>query len=142
MTTLQGEIAIRERVEKNLQRLNSLYEVLNETDKAIIRANDRDTLFRDFCRITVEKGGLILCWVGLVDRESGQVRSVAAFGVTGYLDEIRVTINDEPSGAGPTGIAIREGRLYVCNDFEKDPCTQPWREIGEKFGIKASASIA
>ena len=142
VTALQGEIAIREQAEKNLQRLNSLYEVLNETDKAIIRANDRDTLFRDFCRIAVEKGGFILCWVGIVERENGQVRSVAASGVTEYLKDIRVTVNEEPAGYGPTGIAIREGRLFVCNDFETDSCTVPWHEEGEKLGIKASASIA
>jgi PAS domain S-box-containing protein len=140
--TLLGEIADRERAEKSLQRLNSLYAVLSETNQAIVRAGDRDALFNDFCRIAVEDGGFLLAWVGLVHKSTGQLAMVAACGATGYLDDIRITRNDEPTGLGPTGISVRAGTYYVCNDFQNDPCTRPWHERGKAHGIKASASVA
>ncbi len=113
-----------------------------EIDQAIIRATDRDALFRDFCRMAVELGGFLLSWVGLLDEESGQVRNVAACGATGYLDDIRISTGEEPVGNGPTGTAIREGTYCICNDFLSDPSTQPWHESGRTHGIKASASVA
>jgi signal transduction histidine kinase/HAMP domain-containing protein len=140
--TLLEEIANRERAEGSIQRLNRLYAVLSETDQAIIRVSDRDTLFRDFCRIAVDQGGFLLAWVGLVDNASGTLNIVTSYGATGYLDGIRITTGDEPTGAGPTGIAIRKGTYCICNDFQNDPCTFPWHEQGRTYGICASASVA
>ena len=42
---------------EKLRRLNRLYTVLSQTNKAIVHAADRDSLFRDICRIAVECGG-------------------------------------------------------------------------------------
>jgi signal transduction histidine kinase len=67
---------------------------------------------------------------------------VAAHGATAYLDDLRISANEEPAGLGPTGIAVREGTYYICNDFLGDPCTRPWQARGRTHGIRASASIA
>jgi|GEM_PF-595819 len=140
--TLRHEIGERERIETNLNRLNRLYAVSIEIDQAIIRASDRASLFRDFCRIAVEQGGFLLSWVGIVDGDGGQVRRVAACGATGYLDDVEISAGEEPDGIGPTGMSIREGSYCICNDFQNDPCTRPWHEKGRIHGIKASASVA
>jgi len=140
--TLRDEIAERQRVEANLLRLNRLYTVLSETDHAIVRVTDRNSLFRDFCRIAVEDGGFLLSWMGLLDQESGRITRVAACGATGYLDGLRVSAAPEPAGTGPTGISIRQGSHYICNDFLNDPCTALWHDQGRPYGIRASASVA
>jgi len=137
---LLGENAERERAETSLRRLNRLYAVLSETNQAIVRAADRESLFRDFCRIATEQGGFLLAWVGVLG-EDGRVGMVAASGATGYLDDIRISVNHEPAGEGPTGISVREGTYYICNDFQHDPCTAPWHERGRAHGIHSSASI-
>ena len=138
---LLAEIAEREKTEQTLLRLNSLYTVLSEINQSIVRATERDALFSDICRIAVKEGGFLLSWVGLLD-EDGLLRIAASSGVAGYLDDIRVTKNAEPTGDGPTGITIREGTYYICNDFQNAPCTRPWHEKGRACGIKASASVA
>ena len=142
IVSLQVEIAEREKAEERALRLNRLYAVLSETNQAIVRTRDRDTLFNDFCRIAVQDGNFTLAWVGLVDEETGELKVVAANGATGYLEDIRITVNDEPAGLGPTGKAIREGTYYICNDFLGSPITRPWHERGRAHGIRASASIA
>jgi len=140
--TLRNEIVERRRVEVSLLRLHRLYAVLSETDQAIVRVSDRDSLFRDFCRIAVEQGGFQLAWVGMLEEGSGRVRQVAARGVTGYLDEISIQALEEPEGGGPTGMALREAGLCICNDFQNDPRTAPWHDQGRAFGIQAAASVA
>jgi PAS domain S-box-containing protein len=140
--TLLEQMAERERMEASLKRLNRLYAVQGETAQAIIRDTDRDALFHDFCRIAVEEGSFLLSWVGLVDEESGHVRMKAACGATGYLDDIRISVNEDPIGEGPTGISIREGTYCICNDFLNDSVTHPWHDRGRAYGIKASASVA
>jgi PAS domain S-box-containing protein len=140
--TLQQEIDERRRVEVSLLRLHRLYAVLSETDQAIVRVSDRDSLFRDFCRIAVEQGGFRLSWVGMLEEGSGQVRQVAACGATEYLERIRISALAGPEGSGPTGVALREGGLCICNDFQNDPRTAAWHEPGRAFGIYAAASVA
>ena len=142
VSILRDELVEQERMAVNLQRLNRLYAVLGATSQAIVRTNDRESLFRDFCRIAVEQGGFLLSWVGVLDEKNGTVRSAAAFGATGYLEDIHVSGKEEPAGTGPTGISIREGTYYICNDFLNDPCTRPWHERGRIHGIKGSASVA
>ena len=140
--TLLTEISEREKAERGLLRLNRLYAVLSETNQAIVRISDRDTLFQDFSRIAVEQGGFLLSWVGLVDEMSGKVCMLAASGATSYLDAIRTTAGEYLHGEGPTGISIRTGTHCICNDFQNDPRTRPWHERGRTHGIKASASVA
>jgi PAS domain S-box-containing protein len=139
--TLRNEIDERQRTEAKLQRLNRLQAVLSEIDQAIVRASDRQSLFHDFCRIATEQGEFLLAWVGVLD-EGGNITPVAASGATAYLEDIRIPIGEEPEGEGPTGISLREGTYYICNDFQNDPCTRPWHEKGGRHGINSSASIA
>jgi len=139
---LQLEIADREKAEQRVQRLNRLYAVLSETNHAIVRTKNQATLFDDFCRIAVKSGGFRLACVGLTDEASGEFRTVAAEGETSYLEGIRIAINDEPAGLGPTALAIREGTYCICNDFLGSPNTRPWHERGRAHGMRASASIA
>ncbi len=130
------------KTEESLLRLNRLYAVLSETGKAMVYSADRDTLFREICRVAVEHGGFLLAWIGIVDKKSGVVNPVASHGKTGYLEDIRVSINDEPAGRGPTGTAICNGSYHICNDFFSDPCTRPWNKKAQANGFKSSASIA
>jgi PAS domain S-box-containing protein len=139
---LRLEIADRKTAEERVQRLNRLYAVLSATSQAIVRTKDREALFNDFCRIAVENGSFKLAWVGLVDKENGELKVAASAGATGYLEDIRITVNQEPAGLGPTGITVRDGNYYVCNDFLGSSITRPWHERGCAHGIRASASIA
>jgi len=136
------EIKVNE-LEAAILRLNRLYVVLSSANKAIVNANDRDTLFSDICRGAVEHGGFKMVWIGLIDDESGMVRPVCWHGANnGYLDEIRITAREEPEGLGPAGSAIRDGSCHICNDFVNDPRTQIWHEKGRDSGFHSAASIA
>jgi hypothetical protein len=59
----------------------------------------------------------------------------------GCLDNIRVTVRDEPEGKGPTGSAIRKDKLQIVNDFLNNPSTSPWHKEAEKLGFNSVAAI-
>jgi CHASE3 domain sensor protein/signal transduction histidine kinase len=140
---LRVEIIERENAEESVLRLNRLYKVVSQTSLAIMRTMDRETIFEEFCRIAVDDGSFKLAWVGLVDEESGELKVAASQGATGYLDDLKIAVNDEePEDSGPTCISVREGTYYICNDFLGSPATRLWHERGRVHDIHASASIA
>ncbi|HEX9022494.1 MAG TPA: GAF domain-containing protein [Geobacteraceae bacterium] len=140
-TTL--DITAYKQAEDMIVRLNRLYSVLSGTNQVINRSSDRDTLFQDLCRVVIEHGGFRMAWIGLVDEASGMVRPVAWSGeAAGYLDDIRVSVREEPEGLGPVGTAIREGSFHICCDLMTNPRFAPWREKALRRGYRSIAAIA
>jgi len=136
------DVTKRKDAEEKLKHLNRLYAILSETNQAIARATDRDNLFQDICRIAVEHGDFRFAWIGLTDEETGVVKPIAWSGSCEYLlDNIRVTVNEEPEGMGPTGSAIRNGVLRIVSDTHTDLRTLPWQDEARKYGIRSAAAI-
>ena len=61
------DITARKASEERIRRLNRWFAVLSGINALIVRARDRDELFRGACRIAVEAGALSAAWIGLVD---------------------------------------------------------------------------
>ena len=142
LKSLQNEIAEHKTAKEKILHMNRLYAVLSATNQAIVKAADRDSLFQEICRVAVEHGGFRMAWIGLVDDESGMVQPVASFGINeGYLDDIRISVREEPDGLGPTGRAIRDGSLCIASNIMNDPRFAPWRTAAEKRGYRSTASI-
>ncbi len=125
------------------RRAARFYAALVRTAGAILRAEDRATLFDAVCRIAVEQGGVRMAWVGRVDADSRRVVPVACHGQgCGYLQESLISADAaHQEGLGPTGIALREGRSIVLNDLGAEPAFDPWREAANRHGFHASAAI-
>ena len=122
------DISERKEAASKLLHANQLLALRGQVNRAIIRAKDRRRLFQDICDAAVEAGEMRMAWVGLVDEKSRTVRPACQAGqAAGYLDHITISIDDIPSGRGPTGTAIRENRLVVSNDIRSDEKMGPWR---------------
>jgi diguanylate cyclase (GGDEF)-like protein len=141
--TLQ-DVTDQHRAENRIRNLNRVYAVLSGINSLIVRATDRDELFREACRIAVEVGQFQLAWIGIVDRSAQQIIPVASAGIPiGFLDEgqDRLSLLDnEHSRYGPSASAVRERRAFVSNDVQTDP------RIGQKDahagrGIRSLVSL-
>jgi PAS domain S-box-containing protein len=114
----------------------------SQVSRTILRSNSREELLNDVTRILVESGGFAMAFIAWHDPESQQLLPVARFGDDGgYADHIRIYTDDRPEGRGPGGTAFRAGVPYVCNDFEHDPHTMPWRTAAGVSGWLASAGL-
>ena len=128
--------------ELEIEQLNRLYLVSSQISHILLRERSRDRLLQEICRVIVELGRFKMAWIGWHDPASGRVVPAACCGDDlHYLDQIRVYADDRPEGRGPTGIAIRENRPYISNDFANDPQTSLWQELAALQGFRASASF-
>ncbi len=136
------EITGQKEMESKLMRVNRLYALLSSTNAAIVRLHSRQTLFDEICRIAVEKGEFRAAWIGMLDEETQEVKPVALYGKNeGIGTTYRIFATDAPEGQGPTGKAVRLGRLFTSSDIENDPDMVPWRTHAALNGIRSAAAI-
>lgn len=137
------DITARRAAADKIERLTHLYAALSQCNQAIVRSSSEAELFPQICRDAVQFGSFKMAWIGLVDEVSGNVLPVSSYGEgVEYLQgkQISVDVNSH-FGRGPTGTAIRENKPFWCQDFQRDPATEPWRECGAQFGWGASAAL-
>jgi two-component system, cell cycle sensor histidine kinase and response regulator CckA len=136
------DITERKQAAAKLRYVTRLYAFLSQINQAIVRTKDRDELFRNICQVAIEFGRFTMAWVGLIDEATGAVRPVTHAGrEDGYLSVISIRISDDAAGRGPTGSALREGALAICDDIATDPRMLPWREEALQRGYRSSAAI-
>ncbi|MEO8103700.1 MAG: response regulator, partial [Betaproteobacteria bacterium] len=137
---LERRIAELTKSEERIKRLNRFFSALGETNHAIARGQERDTLLETVCRIAVERGGLALAWIGMLDDVSGEVVPVAWNGVDReWFARVR-RFDVRGTRHTPVEIALGEERVYVCNDLDADAALAPIRAHLREAGLNAAAS--
>lgn len=130
------------RLERHVQYLERSYAMLAGIIDAAVRIRDLPALHREACRVAVERGGLRMAWVGMIDPRTELVTPVAHAGhEDGYLLATNITARTSLRGMGPTGRAIREGRPIVSADVEHDPAMEPWRQAALSRGYRSAAAF-
>jgi len=127
---------------ESVERLGRLYHTQSHVNKAVVRCREKLELFEEVCRCIVDDGGFLMAWIGIVGQPGALIRPAAFFGHTeGYLDKITISADSVPTGLGPVGRAVREGRHAVCQDIEYDLSMRPWREEALRRGYRSSAAF-
>jgi PAS domain S-box-containing protein len=116
--------------------------VVREIDQALVRATGVEEVNGRVCEILVDADPYVFAWIGTVDGATDRIEPQASAGRgDGYLEEITVTADDNPTGKGPGGTAVREGRVAVSGDIRNDDSFVPWREEALERGFRAAAAI-
>lgn len=126
-----------------LARVNRALRVVNACNTAMLQADNERALLNDICRVSVQDGGYKMAWVGIAEHDAERrVRPIASFGDhDGYLHEIDVRWSDSSAGRGPTGTAIRTGRVAVSPATGNDPQMAPWRDAALRRGFRSSVAL-
>ncbi|MGC9199665.1 MAG: sensor domain-containing protein [Acidobacteriaceae bacterium] len=140
--TLASLRAITERkaTEIRIRHLNRILTMQSRMHALVMRAHDREELFRDTCRIAVEAGAFSMAWIGVMNTEGTKLEIVASHGegCAEYLNEIE---EGAPLLDGPGGTAIRENRPVWIQNCESQPQDAPWRRRSAKFGWSSLAAL-
>ena len=127
------------------RRITRLYNALSEINQAIVRMEHEEQLFPLVCRCAVEFGGMSMAFVAQIDEQNNLFHPAASYGRgNDCLDNIVMSpMADVPEGRGPIGIAYRENREVIVNNYFSDPITVPWREraSGNKWNSAAAFPI-
>jgi PAS domain S-box-containing protein len=143
-TGIIRDITERKRAEMALARRNDLYNLLSQTNQAIVRLTSREELFPRACRYAVEYGRFLFAWIGTVNAENGRILPVAQYGEDqGYVEGLRrAARQSDPAGwSGPLGQALRTGARVVSNDFLNDPLAAPWHQEARRAGVRGAAAF-
>jgi diguanylate cyclase (GGDEF)-like protein len=94
--------------------------VLTSVTAAIVHVRTRQELFEEACRIAVEYGKFRMAWVGIGQPTMSKLQPVAAYGDTGYLDEVgeQLSVVEKDPGAGPR--VLNQRSAIIVNDIAED----------------------
>jgi PAS domain S-box-containing protein len=126
-----------------LKKANAVLQIRAACDRALVRADDEQTLLRSVCETAVVAGGYRMAWIGLAENdENRSVRPAMVSGHDeGYIKNVCITWSDTAHGHGPVGTAIRKGKVVVIRDIATDPAVAPWRAEALKRGYAALVAI-
>ncbi len=133
----------RKRSLEELKKVNRGLKVLSEINQTLVRASEEAEFLKDICRIVIDVGGYRMAWVGYARQDEAKtVESMAqACAEDGCEISLKVTWADEPYGRGPTGTAIRTGKVCIAKDFLADPDLAVWREVSQSGGFRSAISL-
>jgi diguanylate cyclase (GGDEF)-like protein/PAS domain S-box-containing protein len=137
------DITARRAAEECERQLKNMYRTLSQTNEAILHQLDETALFRKICQIAVDHGKMLLAWIGIADKSSQRIIAAAVCeNAFDYAENLVASIDpDLPEGKGPLGIAYRENRPVIIDDYETDERMAPWREGARRYGIQSSATF-
>jgi PAS domain S-box-containing protein len=137
------DVTEREAAKRRLERSQALFAALSEVNEAIVRAGERDELFRRCCEICAGRVGFAVAFVSLVDaaRRVAAPRVYAGPGSGFLAGEVFPLDTGAALGAGVTASAIRTRRPAVANHIDADPARGAARRFRERIGSRAAASF-
>jgi PAS domain S-box-containing protein len=136
------DITQRKKSALELTKINRVYALISQINNLIIRTHNQEELFQEICNIAVNFGKFRMSWIGLITDDKRIITEAFAGYESGYFTKSNITtINDEPEGRGPTGIATREARTVICNDISNEEMMKPWRKDALERGYNSLISI-
>ncbi len=142
ISTLQ-DINELKKDEEDLERLNRTLRALSDSSRAVRYTKDESEYLDELCKIIIEDCGHAMVWIGFAENDENKtVHPVAYSGFElGYLETLDITWADSGRGRGPTGTAIRTGKICACKNMITDPQFKPWREEALKRGYASSLAL-
>ncbi len=136
------DISERKIFEGKIKRLNRVYSVLSNINQTIVRIKDKEKLFEETCKIALNDGGFQLVWIGILNKQNGNLDIVSSYGdVYDYLENLNINPHKPETMLGPTGLCLTLGKHQISNDIENDPKMEQWRARALKYNFQSSASF-
>ena len=135
------DISQRKASEHQLKHQRNLYEMLSQTNQAIVHCQDREALFKQICQIAVEHGGFSLALIGKYYKELNDIDVLHSFGDdNGFSSWVTEHKKLQPELLTRTGAiqALMSQKNLIFNDYQNEPSTEPFHEIAHKAGIASA----
>ncbi|MBU1364684.1 MAG: PAS domain-containing protein [Gammaproteobacteria bacterium] len=138
-----SDITERQITRQQITRQNRALRMMSGIAQALVRHNDEKHMLTEACSVAVDIGGYHMAWVGeLVHDEKKRIVPTACSGLCSpYLDDLKISWDDTPSGRGPSGRAARSGVPAIVRDIGQDPSFAPWRVAAQAQGFCATIAL-
>ncbi len=137
-----SDITERKESDRRIAYLHRVYAILSGINTLIVRVHERDTLFREACRIAVELGGFRMAMIASTDRNTAKIVRVASAGKNEKLLKAIDSLLSSSEQAAKTMLAraIREKATVVSNDSLSDPRVLISKEYADS-GVRSIAVL-
>jgi diguanylate cyclase (GGDEF)-like protein/PAS domain S-box-containing protein len=137
------EIDERKHQQAQIERLTRALRMQSAISSAVLRINDRDELLQEACRIAIGPGGYDVAMVSIVEPDGAHARPVHRLGRPRRTATPPVfTISD---GSTPdtslTGLALRTGKLTVCDDITQSEMPIAERTALYQDGVRSMVAL-
>ena len=134
------DISDRVKLEQEVLRLARVKSSLQAATSILLRARSESDVFDQICTSLVEFGDYRMVAIAVANDDPGRTFRFPSIAGSddGYLARAHITWNDEPTGNGPLGMAIKTGAIQINQDFESNPNARPWREEALRHGYRSS----
>ena len=124
-------------------RSQQLFAALSEVNESVVRVREREDLFREVCRICVERMQFRVASVALIDsaRQCIVPRVYAGPGSSVLRDIVFPLDPSDSLAVTVTATAVRTKRAAVANDVDADPAKVAARPLRARIGSRSAASF-
>jgi len=127
---------------ESLTRLDRINDTIRSIGQALVQASSREEIEGVVCDQLADIDPYELAWVGEYDSVTDEITPREWAGAEkGYLDAATVTADDDATGCGPAGTAVKTDERQVVNNVLEDPDFEPWREEALKRGYHATIAL-
>ncbi len=134
------DITERKQSEIRIKHLNRVQAVLSGINALIVRARDRDELYREACQIAVDAGGFRMSMISILDKDAQRIVPVASAGKDEDLMALvrELLASSDRAQNSLVAQAIRDSKAIVANDSQNDPRVL----LGAKYAEAGVRSLA
>ena len=126
---------------EELEKRGWALSALSEAAASLARADSVDLLVQEVCSAIAAQGPYVLAWVGKAEDDLNKTVKVmgGAGSALAYVQDIAVSWSDQNvTGLGPGGVAIRTQKPNVIDDTEADEGFISWRIRAREYGIRSA----
>jgi PAS domain S-box-containing protein len=141
--TASINITETKKAQEELLIVNRTLDARSKSSQAMMHSKDEFSFLNEVCKIIIEDCGHSMVWVGYAQNdEKKSVKPVAYYGFDkGYVENMNITWDESEHGNGPTGTAIRKGKITLCKNMHTDPFFKPWRKAALERGYASSLTL-
>jgi two-component system NtrC family sensor kinase len=142
VSKLNEKVSELEKSEEEIRYISSVLGAIRNINQLIVRERDKAKLLEGACRILHKVREYRFVWIGLIEEGHKRVIPAANAGAEeSYLDNVKITWDNRPSGRRPTGMAIKTRKPDVVANIRGDTRVKSWREEALKRGYHSAAAI-
>lgn len=141
MAGIVQHVTERRAHEQRIARLTRMHATLSGINTMIVRAKSRAELFREACRVVVERGKFHFFHLWLADSER-RTLNLAARGGTEHVPIRDIALDAEGAAGWSTSVeCFLTNRVVILNDLKAEGNPSPLRKEMVESGCRAVASL-
>jgi PAS domain S-box-containing protein len=136
------DVTARKAMENALRQRVDDIEKLYETSRDLLQHTRPEKIYEEVCCIGVERFGLPMVWIGLVDEGRARVRPVTSCSRLGGIAYPDAMVSETGFiTRGPVRRAVVSMQPTVTNSIREDRRFEPWRKVTLEKGCHAFAAF-